>query len=939
MRRGIFVLWAVLLVAGLAFTGLAEAATGVPPAIEWEATFGGSGSDEAAAIQQTADGGYIVAGHTNSSDGDVGENHGGQDGWVIKLDASGKLIHTKVLGGISTDILTSVVLTTDGGYVAAGYTNSASPDVYAENHGDYDGWAVRLEASFDVLGEKLFGDVGTDRFNSVVRTDDGGYVLAGGSYEGSSSYSSGWAVRLDTLGGFMGEAKLKNAEIADQAHIFNSVKRTSDGYIAVGGPSLWTVKLDTLGHLRWEKTLGQSSYLATSVWQTNDGGYIVAGGKRVYKLDSSGAEQWNHSTAGVPNSFISSAIGTNDGGYIAADVWPERNETRSILYKYDSEGTVLWSTTDSSPIINCVEKTSDGGFIVAGYRGVTGKATEFYVAKFAPEAPVNKNPIIFIPGIMGSHLFASSTEFSSNTCVWPPSRILDVEKLQIENTLYFVPRDADQRSLSSWSDENEVSLSGQREYGTQGQYKKIIDGLCEAFPGRPVYFFSYDWRQSNADNAEELRTFLNGLTGEIDLVCHSMGGLVAASYHSKYKDGKVNKIITAGTPYEGAPYIFGAVLKGNLTGKGWLAVLARLTQDAKKQFWSLPQLTPTKQYIAKIPIKWADDDSDVEYPKYSQILKDIFGEESVDRGIAFQEEIRGTNGYNALLSYPNSYFVVGGGMRTVGSVTFNAFNDLDEEFAAEDLAYDNNGDGTVPYQSGSILEQVESLTEASPPRGFIFETDHGGLVGQPRPNASSDARLNAGRSLDTIIGILRGNPDKIPYTTIPTGYTVIRAACPVDATVTKSDETLTSNETLYNDLASFGRMDLTGKDADIKMFCIDEGVFPVSLQGTGTGMMDYSIRFFDKDGKLLEERNVEGVPITPSTRVTTDTDRSKATVLQVDRDGDGVIDETLTAEPEKPDDGDGGKNSGSGGCDAGNATAFSLVALLLVMTAARKKFR
>ncbi|MDR1979660.1 MAG: alpha/beta hydrolase, partial [Synergistaceae bacterium] len=859
-------------------------------------------------------GGYIVVGTVTSNDGDVGENYGGYDGWVIKLDASGNLIHKKVLGGNGRDTLTSVVQTTDGGYVAAGYTQSTNPGVYAENHGGNDGWVVRLDSSLNVLGEKLFGGTGADGFNSVVQTSDGGYVLAGYSPEESRSPRSGWLVRLDSFGTLMGEAKLRSADIAEQSsNYFNCVKKTSDGYIAVGNPSLWTVKLDTLGNLRWEKTSSPSNYPAVSVWQTNDGGYIIAGGRRIYKLDFSGAEQWNRWTVGITGSSISSAIGTNDGGYIAADVWSEYYGSYSTLYRYDSEGTVLWRTTDSSQVISCIEKTSDSGFIAAGYRTVTDKATEFYVAKFAPEAPVNWNPIVFIPGVMKSHLFTSPTDFSSNTCVWPPSRFNDGEKLKIENTLYV--RDngeyyyANEQTRDVWDAKKEVSAPYEREYGAQGDYKEIIDGLCAAFPNRPVYFFSYDWRQNNVASAEKLRRLIEELTKnnterKVDLVCHSMGGLVASSYYDMYTDHRTDRIITAGTPYEGSPYIFGAVLKGDVTGKWWedieLDLLVRLTKDIKKQFWSVPQLVPTKQYTERIPMIDTKD-KNIDYSAYSAICDAIFGPVNANLGRIFQEGLR-ADGYNVLLKYPKSYFVVGKGRPTIGAAIFDQAGEFDDNVDAEDLVYENIGDGTVPYQSGSILEQIERLAEASSPRGFIFETDHSGLVGHSRSNAPANVKLNAGRSLDTIISILRGSPDKILYTRIPMGYTTIRAGCPVDATVTKDGETLTSNETLYNDLASFGRMDLIGKDADIKMFCLDEGVFPVSLQGTGTGTMDYSIRFFDGDGKLLEERNVGGVPITPSTRVTTDTDRSKPTVLQVDKDGDGVIDETLTTEPGKPED-------------------------------------
>ncbi|MDR3076987.1 MAG: hypothetical protein LBU26_06765, partial [Synergistaceae bacterium] len=103
MRKKIFVLGLFLTFCGLGFAGflcdMADAAA-TPPSIEWSVAYGGSsGSDYANSVRQTADGGYIVAGYTSSTDGDVTDNHGSRDGWIIKLDAFGNLVAKKTLGG------------------------------------------------------------------------------------------------------------------------------------------------------------------------------------------------------------------------------------------------------------------------------------------------------------------------------------------------------------------------------------------------------------------------------------------------------------------------------------------------------------------------------------------------------------------------------------------------------------------------------------------------------------------------------------------------------------------------------------------------------------------------------------------------------------------------------------------------------------------------
>lgn len=98
---------------------------------------GGSGFDEARAVQQTSDGGYIVAGTTKSINGNVTGNHGDNDIWVVKLNSGGTMEWQKTLGGTGDEVAYSVKQTTDGGYVLAGETSSTDGDVTGF-HGNLD---------------------------------------------------------------------------------------------------------------------------------------------------------------------------------------------------------------------------------------------------------------------------------------------------------------------------------------------------------------------------------------------------------------------------------------------------------------------------------------------------------------------------------------------------------------------------------------------------------------------------------------------------------------------------------------------------------------------------------------------------------------------------------------------------------------------------------
>src|SRR5205809_153959 len=106
------------------------------PAILWQKCLGGSGNDNANSIRQTTDGGYVVAGSSGSVDGNVTGNHGGgADAWVVKMDSAGNLVWQKCYGGTGGDGATAIDQTSDGGYVVAGTTSSNDGDVSGWHEG------------------------------------------------------------------------------------------------------------------------------------------------------------------------------------------------------------------------------------------------------------------------------------------------------------------------------------------------------------------------------------------------------------------------------------------------------------------------------------------------------------------------------------------------------------------------------------------------------------------------------------------------------------------------------------------------------------------------------------------------------------------------------------------------------------------------------------
>jgi len=264
--------------------------------IQWQKCLGGALEDVANSIIQSTDGGYVVAGETFSTDGDVSGNHGAGDAWVVKLNSTGTtVLWQRCLGGTSEDWAQSVVQTFDGGFVLAGTTESSNDDMPG-NHGSYDVWVIKLNSTgTTILWKKCFGGTGNDEAYSIIQTLDSGFAIAGftGSNDGDVSGNHGdvdeWVVKTDSIGNIQWQ-KCYGGTQFDQA---SSIVQTPDhGYALAGftesndnevsgnhgGGDEWVVKLDTIGNILWQKCLGGAQYdQAFSIIQTLNGNYTVGG--------------------------------------------------------------------------------------------------------------------------------------------------------------------------------------------------------------------------------------------------------------------------------------------------------------------------------------------------------------------------------------------------------------------------------------------------------------------------------------------------------------------------------------------------------------------------------------------------------------------------------------------------------------------------------------
>jgi hypothetical protein len=331
----------------------------VPANIQWQKCLGGSSFDSARGVQQTSDGGYIVAGGTASNDGDVNGKHGLGDGWVVKLNLRGAIQNQICIGGSSDDWASSIQKTSDGNYVVAGYTNSHDGDFPSDNlQLQYDGWVVKLNNFFVPIWKKRYGDPNSDDFlYDIQQTSDGGYIVVGSAQQPPpipipGTFYDLWLSKIDSNGVLIWERHL-GGSYSDAG---TSVKKTSDGgYIVVGytysndgnvngnhDPSgntvdVWVAKLTSAGVPVDQVCLGGSlDDSGCEVQQTSDGGYIVAA------------------------TTFSNDGDTNGGNHGKADFW---------VIKLDPDLDIVWQKCLGGPQIDdaySVKQTSDGGYIVAG---------------------------------------------------------------------------------------------------------------------------------------------------------------------------------------------------------------------------------------------------------------------------------------------------------------------------------------------------------------------------------------------------------------------------------------------------------------------------------------------------------------------------------------------------------------------------------------------
>jgi hypothetical protein len=341
------------------------------PDTSWTKCYGGTGDDVAYSVQQTSDGGYIIVGSTESY------GAGAADVWLLKTDENGDILWTKTYGGSNTDIANEVLQTADGGFILVGTTSSFSngtqvyviktnengDSTWTKTYGDmYDdeGWSI-LQTSD--LGYIICGQNSAQYYKYVylIKTEADGNALWYHTY-GSIPESGGYSVKEILGGGF-----IIAGYIADPCGDYFNIYLIQAG---VNGDTMWTKEIGT-------PVIDQKGF---SVQQTIDRGFIIAG---YTETQSSGNDMYVVRTNPVGDSLWSRMYGgsyadegysiqqTPDSTHIISGMTYTSSSTAEDVYvlEIDDMGNVLWEKTyggsnnDRGYAVHC---TQDGGYIVAG---------------------------------------------------------------------------------------------------------------------------------------------------------------------------------------------------------------------------------------------------------------------------------------------------------------------------------------------------------------------------------------------------------------------------------------------------------------------------------------------------------------------------------------------------------------------------------------------
>jgi hypothetical protein len=388
----------VLFMIGMVTIGYTQA-----PDTLWTRTYGGTGSDAGNVIRQTSDGGFIIAGYTESF------GAGQQDIWLVKIDANGDILWTETYGDAGHDWAADLQVTTDGGYIIGANTESADLDQQI--------WLIKTDSLGSVIWTRIYGGPYFSQAicNAIQQTSDGGYII------------TGIAPGLDSQLLLMKTDADGDTLWYRSYHIYyytrgNSVCETSDGGYVIAANALnlipnvvgLLIKTDANGDIIWENHYidNISHYSMNSVIQASDSEYVACGVKSpfstsdarlfVVKTKDTGDSLWIREYGNYTNRMDGSSLQlTNNSMYIftgicGTDIY---NNPNIFLFKTDKNGDSLWCViygdSDYPDRGNEVCQANDGGYVIVGGTESYGAGgSDVWIIKTEPDLGVEERPIV-----------------------------------------------------------------------------------------------------------------------------------------------------------------------------------------------------------------------------------------------------------------------------------------------------------------------------------------------------------------------------------------------------------------------------------------------------------------------------------------------------------------------------------------------------------------
>ena len=275
--------------------------------MEWVKTYGGSADDRGREVIQLADGSYVIAGYSKSSDGDASVNKGQHDNWIIKTDENGEIIWEKSFGFLGHDHAYNIIATADGGLFFNGFLDLTSAELtrresekrtLTNKHGVGEFWCHKIDGNGQAQWSNYFGGTNNDRSYDALETDQGDFIL-------------------------VGSTESKDFDITDPK----------------GGYDMWIVKIDAKGELLWEQAIGGSRYdIGKAIIETKNGDYLAVG--QSYSSDKD----------------IVNPLGASDG--IVAKI-----SSKGVLKEVQNYGS------DGFDTLNDIIELENGTLILAGSSG------------------------------------------------------------------------------------------------------------------------------------------------------------------------------------------------------------------------------------------------------------------------------------------------------------------------------------------------------------------------------------------------------------------------------------------------------------------------------------------------------------------------------------------------------------------------------------------